>query len=91
MANLARRLDRLERLASELLNRNLGPVYLREGTELPAGVDLDRVIYIQRVMIDPSERPQEHLPEIVEPSPAIERTSPPTFNRPLANPPLGIV
>jgi hypothetical protein len=91
MANLARKLDRLERLAHELLNARSGPVYLREGSEVPAGVDPDRAIYIKRVLLEPPEQPQEYLPEIVEPSPAIERASP-SFNRPLAtNPPPGIV
>ena len=91
MANLARRLDRLERLAAELLNQNQGPVYLRAGSEVPEDLDPQRVVWIERVLIDPPEQPQEQLPEIVEPSPAIERASPPNFNRPLPNPRLGIV
>jgi hypothetical protein len=48
------------------------------------------VVYIKRAYIDPAERPAEELLEIVEPSPAIERASPP-FTRPLANPELGFV
>jgi len=48
------------------------------------------VVFIKRVLIDPPEQAQEHLPEIIEPSPAIERASP-SFNRPLAEPKLGIV
>ena len=91
MPNLARQLDRLERLASELLNRNLGPVYLREGPELPAGVDPDRVVYIQRVFIDPPEQPAERLREVVQASPAIEHAAPPSFHRKLQEPELGIV
>ena len=87
MANLARRLDRLERLASELPSRNLGPVYLREGEPIPEGRE---PVYIELVFVDPPEMPAEELPEITEPSPAIERSSP-SFTRPLANPPLGIV
>jgi hypothetical protein len=79
--NLAQRLDRLERLAAELLNTNQGPVYVREGTAIPENVS--------RVFLDPPEQPAEHLPEVVEASPAIERASP-SFNRPLATPPLGI-
>jgi hypothetical protein len=90
MVNFSRRLDRLERLAHELLNKNSGPVYLREGAEIPAGIEPEQVIFICRVLIDPPEQPQEQLPEVVEPSPAIERGSP-SFTRPLANPPLGIV
>ena len=84
-------LDRLERLAQELLETDQSPVYLREGAEIPDGVAPERVVTIKRVFIDPPEQPQEQLPEVVEPSPAIERSSPPSFNRPLANPVLGIV
>jgi hypothetical protein len=90
MANLARRLDKLERLAHDLLNRRSGPVYLRAEAEVPEGVDPDRVIWIERVLIDPPEQPQEQLPVVIEPSPAIEPASP-SFSRRLAEPPLGIV
>jgi hypothetical protein len=38
------------------------------------------MVFIERVLIDPPERPAEYLPEVVEPSPAIERASP-SFNR----------
>jgi hypothetical protein len=89
--SLASRLDRLERLAEEVLNQQLGSVYLREGTAVPEGVTVDRVIYIKRVFIDPPEQAAEELPEIVEPCP---RASPQSFNRPLTNStnsPLGIV
>jgi hypothetical protein len=91
MASLARRLDRLERLAQEFLNKSQGPVYLRAGAEIPAEIDPNRVVWIERVLIDPPERDEEQLPEIVEASPAIERASPPSFHRPLAEPELGIV
>jgi hypothetical protein len=46
MANLARRLDRLERLAETVLNASLGPVYLREGTPIPDDVASERVLTI---------------------------------------------
>jgi hypothetical protein len=49
----------------------------------------ERVVTISRVFLDPPEQPAEHLPEVVEASPAIERASP-SFNRPLATPPLRI-
>ena len=88
--SLATRLDRLERLASELLNQNQGPIYLREGEAIPEKIDPERVVTIKRLLLDPPEQPQEELPEIVEPSPAIERGSA-SFNRPLATPRLGIV
>jgi hypothetical protein len=87
-SSLTKRLDRLERLASELLNQNQGTVYLREGDEVPEG---RKAVYVQRVFIDPPEQPQEELPETTEPSPAIERPSPQNFNRPLPSPRLGIV
>lgn len=80
-SNLARRLDRLERLAHDLLSARAGPVYLREGAEVPQDVDPDRVITIKRIYLDPPEQPAEKLPEIVESSPAIERAAPPSFHR----------
>jgi hypothetical protein len=81
-------LDRLERLAAELLDQNQATVYLRDGEPEPEG---RKVVYIQRVFIDPPEQPAEQLPETTEPSPAIERPSPPSFRRPLPDHPLGIV
>jgi hypothetical protein len=86
-SSLARRLDRLERLAAELLSTNQGTVYLCEGEPAPEG---RKAVYVQRVFIDPPPQPKEELPETTEPSPAIERPSP-SFKRPLATPPLGIV
>ena len=87
-SNLAKRLDRLERLAAELLDQNKATLYLREGELIPEG---RKVVVIQRVLIDPPEQPAEQLPETTEPSPAIERPSPQSFNRPLPDHPLGIV
>jgi hypothetical protein len=87
-SSLARRLDRLERLAAELLSTDQTPVYLREGTPVPEG---RKAVIVKRVFIDPPEQPQEELPETTEPSPAIERPSPQSFNRPLPAPPLGII
>jgi hypothetical protein len=87
--NLAQRLDRLERLAAELLNTNQGPIYLRDGEAILDGIDPERVVTLKRVFIDP--QPQEDLPETTEPSPAIERPSPPSFRRPLPDHPLGMV
>jgi hypothetical protein len=66
-----------------VLNASLGPVYLREGTPIPGDVASERVLTIKHVFLDPPEQPQEQLPEVIEPSPS--------FTRPLANPPLGIV
>jgi len=91
MVNIAQKLDRLERLAAELLSRKDAPVYLREGAEVPADIDPDRVVWIKRVLIEPPEQAEETLPEVVEASPAIERAAPPTFHRPLALPEQGII
>jgi hypothetical protein len=51
--NLAQRLDRLERLAAELLNTNQGPIYLRDGEAILDGIDPERVVTLKRVFIDP--------------------------------------
>ena len=40
--SLASRLDRLERLAAELLDQNQGTIYLRVGEAFPGGIDLGR-------------------------------------------------
>ena len=87
-SNLAKRLDRLERLAAALLNTDQTPVYLREGDPVPEG---RKAVIVRRVFIDPPAQPEEELPETTEPSPAIERPSPQSFNRPLPDHPLGIV
>jgi hypothetical protein len=91
MVNIAQKLDRLERLAQEVLSRKEAPVYLREGSEVPEGIDPDRVVWIKRVLLDPPDQPQEELPEITEASPAIEQASPPEFHRQLAVPEQGIL
>lgn len=65
-----------------------GTVYLREGEPAPEG---RKAVVVTRVFIDPPEQPLEELPETTEPSPAIERPSPQSFNRPLPDYPLGIV
>jgi hypothetical protein len=42
---------------------------------IPDNVTPERVVTIKRVFLDPPEQPQEQLPEVTEPSPAIERAS----------------
>ena len=69
--------------------RPAATVYLQAGSELPEGLDESRVIRVERVYIDPPEQPEEL--EIVDATPAIERACPPSFNRKLAEPNLGIV
>lgn len=60
MVNLARRLDRLERLATELLSQHQAPVYIREGAEPPADRE---VILIKRVgrFLRTAGRAEQHL------------------------------
>lgn len=85
------------RLSQILINQRvileLPGLVLSSGRDKPSprGLDPERVVTIKRVFIDPPEEPAEQLPEIVEPSPAIEHPSPQTFNRPLPTPRLGIV
>jgi hypothetical protein len=69
--NIAQRLDRLERLAHELLNANQGPVYARGEVE---NVASERLVIIKRVFIDPPEREESELPKVaLVSSPPIER------------------
>jgi hypothetical protein len=84
--SLAKQVQELRRLFE--VRGAVDAVYCREA---PEGVPPERVILVKRVFIDPPVQPQEQLPEVVEPSPAIERASPPPFNRPLAEPELGVV
>jgi hypothetical protein len=91
VVNIALKLDRLERLAEELLSRKAAPVYLRDGSEVPADVDADRVVWIKRVLLDPPDHPDEDLPEITEASPAIEKPQPTDFHKPLLVPEQGIL
>jgi hypothetical protein len=66
VSNFARRLDKIERQLRERLNENLGPVYLREGTTIPEGIAPERVIFIERVIVEPPEHPEEPAPIIPE-------------------------
>ena len=91
MVNIALKLDRLERLAQDLLSRNQGPIYLQAGTAIPEGIDESRVVWITRVLIEPTEQPEERLPEVIEASPSIEKAAPPGFHRPLQVPEQGIL
>ena len=57
--NLASRLDRLERLAGELLNRSEG-IYV-SSLEGLSEADLERAILVQMVWFDAPARPEESL------------------------------
>ncbi len=46
-SNISKRLDKLERLANELLTQHEGPVYCRETDKLE-GIDESRLITVRR-------------------------------------------
>jgi hypothetical protein len=58
--NLASRLDRLERLAGELLNRSEGPIYV-SSLEGLSEADRERAILVQMVWVYAPARPEEPL------------------------------
>ena len=60
-SNLAKRLDRLERLIRERTQPDTSPLYFREGDSIPEEIAPERVIFIKRVLIDPPEREEEEL------------------------------
>jgi hypothetical protein len=90
-SNLAKRLDRLERLAGDLLNQNQGPVYCREGNE-PEGIDPERLVIIKRQYVAPPERDAIDLPP-VEPSGDLfgaDTKKPVSFSRVVPYPNIGV-
>jgi hypothetical protein len=91
MVNIAQKLDRLERLAAELISKKDAPIYLRDGDEAPADIDPNRVVWIKRVLLDPPDQPEEQLLEVTEASPAVEKAQPTDFYKPLLVPEQGIV
>ena len=62
-SNLSKRLNRLERLAGELLNQTQGPVYVRGDAPVPEG----EFVRIVREYVKPPQRDEVDLPP-VEPS-----------------------
>ena len=40
------------------------PPFFRDGQSIPEGIDVARVVFIRRVLIDPLERGEEQLPEM---------------------------
>jgi len=58
-SNLAKRLDRLERLIRERTQPDTSPLYFREGDSIPEEIAPERVIFIKRVLIDPPEREEK--------------------------------
>jgi hypothetical protein len=65
--NLAQRLDRIERLAAELLNREQGPIYVTSLENL-SEADEARAVVVRRVYVEPPKR-DDTLPAVpAEPS-----------------------
>jgi hypothetical protein len=60
--NLAQRLDRLERLAAALMTADTSPIYLRDGSPIPDGIDPDRIMIVVRTFVEPPEREDDELP-----------------------------
>ena len=46
-SNISKRLDKLERLANELLTQHEGPVYVREGDKAK-GIEESRLVVVRR-------------------------------------------
>jgi hypothetical protein len=53
-SNLAKRLDKLERLIRERTQPDTSPLYLRQGDSIPDGIDQARVIRVTRTYVEPS-------------------------------------
>jgi hypothetical protein len=86
-SNLSKRLDRLERLANELLTQQEGPVYCKEGEAE------GNAIVVRREYVAAPERPALTLPPS-QPSPAnlfgADKRKP-NFSRPLEYPKVSVV
>jgi hypothetical protein len=91
-SNLSKRLDRLERLIRERTAASTLPLYLREGSPIPQGVDPERITFIARTFIDPPEREEEELPKVERQAlPASEKRERTEERCRLEYPNLGIV
>ena len=92
-SNISKRLDKLERLANELLTQQEGPVYVRE-TDKAEGIDESRLIVVRREYVAAPERPALTLP-LSPPSPAnlfvADTRKPRDFHRPIEFPKTGVV
>lgn len=61
-SSLAKQVQELRKLFEARSHADTSPFYLREGEAIPEGVAPERVVFIKRVFIDPSEQPAENLP-----------------------------
>jgi len=85
-SNLAKRLDKLERLAEELLSHQVGPVYVRELGDL----DPERAIVIRREYVGAPERADLTLPPSRPSSANADKTRTSGFNRTVEFPKHGV-
>ena len=94
-SNISKRLDRLERLANDLLTQQEGPVYVRD-TDKIEGIDESRLIVVRREYVAAPERPALTLP-LSPPGPAnlfgADARKPilRDFSRPIEFPKAGVV
>ena len=92
-SNISKRLDRLERLANDLLIQQGGPVYVRD-TDKAEGIEAERLIVVRREYVAAPERPALTLP-LSPPGPAnlfvADTRKPRDFHRPIEFPRAGIV
>ena len=86
------RLDKLERLANDLINQQLGPVYVRPDQK--PHIDPSRLVVVTRIYVSPPERDEVSLPRS-QPSPdnlfGADQRRVQDFNRKLETPAIGIV
>jgi hypothetical protein len=61
-SHLAAQVAALRKLVEARLGNASGPVYLRDGSPIPDGVDLDRVVWIKRTFVEPPARVEDELP-----------------------------
>lgn len=62
-SNLSKRLDKLERLANELLAQQEGPVYVRD-TDKTEGMEESRLVVVRReyvAALDRNEKPRRSV------------------------------
>jgi hypothetical protein len=61
-SHLAAQVAALRRLVEARLGNSAGPIYLRSGDVLPEGTAPERIVWIERVFVEPPERVEDELP-----------------------------
>ena len=56
----------LEKLANDLINQQLGPVYVRPDQE-PQDIDPSRLVVVTRIYVTPPERDEDTCPVTAQP------------------------